>query len=579
MKLPSSIGGLIGLTSLTLSDCKNLECLPSTICSLKSLECLNLHGCSNFDNLPKNLGNVKGLKVLDLSGTAIKELPSLVEGLTSLTLLTLKDCKNLFCLPSTICSLKSLEYLDLYGCSNFDNLPKNLGNVKGLKEIDLSGTAIKKLPSSIEGLTSLTLLTLKYCTNLVCLPSTICSLKSLECIDLYGCSNFDNLPENLGNIKGLKELDLNGTAIKELPSSIEHLTGLTSLTLLYCDKLVCLPNTTCGFQLRGALNLSRCLGFKNLPRSLWIIEGLEKFDLSRTTIEELPSSIERLSNLTSLTLRYCMNLVRLPSTICNLKLLKSLDLFGCLKFDNLPENIGNMKSLKVLNLCWTAIKEVPSSIVLLKNLKQLHIRGWKLSDFYSLPTSLEHMGPLWISSFSLPTSPAPAPEGIELPLYIFYSLATIPVPVGLLLPSLLGLQSLSYLDLCDCDLLSIPNDIGSLSSLAHLNLSGNYFASLPKSMSQLSNLQTLLLEGCKRLQSLENVPSSIDFIIANNCTSLERLLELQFYLFRSDHSHLNFRCVNCFKLVNNIQSGNIMLQVPLALLSSKICFVSLFLSL
>ena len=102
MKLPSSIGGLIGLTSLTLSDCKNLECLPSTICSLKSLECLNLHGCSNFDNLPKNLGNVKGLKVLDLSGTAIKELPSLVEGLTSLTLLTLRYCKNLVHLPSTI---------------------------------------------------------------------------------------------------------------------------------------------------------------------------------------------------------------------------------------------------------------------------------------------------------------------------------------------------------------------------------------------------------------------------------------------------------------------------------------------
>ena len=32
--------------------------------------------------------------------------------------------------------------------------------------------------------------------------------------------------ENLGNVKGLKKLDLSGTAIKELPSSIEHLTSL-----------------------------------------------------------------------------------------------------------------------------------------------------------------------------------------------------------------------------------------------------------------------------------------------------------------------------------------------------------------
>ena len=146
-------------------------CLPSTICCLKLLEHLNLFGCSNCDNLPENLGNLKGLKQLDLSGTAIKELPSSIVGLTALSLLTLIDCKNLMCLPSAVCCLKLLERLDLFGCSNCDNLPENLGNLKGLKQLDLSGTAIKDLPSSIEGLTALTLLTLKDCKNLVCLPS------------------------------------------------------------------------------------------------------------------------------------------------------------------------------------------------------------------------------------------------------------------------------------------------------------------------------------------------------------------------------------------------------------------------
>ena len=133
-----------------------------------------------------------------MSGPAIKEIPSSIAGLTTLTLLTLKDCKNLVCLPSTICSLNSLEYLDLSGCSNFDILPENLGNLKGLKWLYLSGTAIKEIPSSIEGLTTLTLLTLRDCKNLVCLPSTICSLNSLQHLDLYRRSNFDMLPENLG---------------------------------------------------------------------------------------------------------------------------------------------------------------------------------------------------------------------------------------------------------------------------------------------------------------------------------------------------------------------------------------------
>ena len=77
-----------------------------------------------------------------------------------------------------------------------------------------------------------------------------------------------------------------------MPSSIEHLTSLISLTLLNCRKLVCLPNTTCGFKFYGALNLSTCLGFKNLPESLWMFKELGKLDLSKTAIEELPSSIE-----------------------------------------------------------------------------------------------------------------------------------------------------------------------------------------------------------------------------------------------------------------------------------------------
>ena len=99
--------------------------------------------------------------------------------------------------------MKLLECLDLFGCSNCDNLPENLGNLKGLKQLSLSGTTAKELPSSTEGLTALTLLTLNDCKNLVCLPSTFCSLKLLEYLDHSGCLNCDNLVENLRNVKCL----------------------------------------------------------------------------------------------------------------------------------------------------------------------------------------------------------------------------------------------------------------------------------------------------------------------------------------------------------------------------------------
>ena len=149
-----------------------------------------------------------------------KELPSSIERLTNLTMLTLKDCKNLVHLHNAIWSLKLGNSLDLFGCSKFDNLLENLGNVEGLEKLDLSGTAIKELPSSIEHLTNLTVLTLKDCKNLVRLLNAIWSLKLGNSLDLSGCSKFDNLLENLGNVKGLEKIDLSGTTIKKLPSSI-----------------------------------------------------------------------------------------------------------------------------------------------------------------------------------------------------------------------------------------------------------------------------------------------------------------------------------------------------------------------
>ena len=131
-ELPSSIERLAALTLKAFNDCKNLVCLSSTICSLNLLERLDLFGCSNCDNLPENVGNFKGLKKHYLTGTTIKELPSSIEGLTTLTFLTLKDCKNHMRLPSNIGCFKLLECLYLSGCLNCDNLPKNLGNLKGL---------------------------------------------------------------------------------------------------------------------------------------------------------------------------------------------------------------------------------------------------------------------------------------------------------------------------------------------------------------------------------------------------------------------------------------------------------------
>lgn len=102
-----------------------------------------------------------------------------------------------------------------------------------------------------------------------------------------------------------------------------------------------------------------------------------------------------------------------------------------------------IESLEELDISGTAIRQPPSSIFLMKNLKELSFRGCK--------------GPPSSTSCS----------------WRF--------PFNLMLSSLSGLCSLTKLDLSDCNIQegAIPRDICNLSSLEELYLSKNSFVSLP----------------------------------------------------------------------------------------------------
>ena len=119
-------------------------------------------------------------------------------------------------------------------------------------------------------------------------------------------------------------------------------------------------------------------------------------------------------------------------------------------------------------------------------------------------------------------------------------------PIGKLERSLIGLCSLTELDLSYCNVRTIPNVLGCLSSLESLNLKGNNFVCLPESIIQLSNLNDLYRGGCAHLRMLPKLPLNIKYIDATECTSLETLSLRPEYDFRAD-----FRLLNCDKLIKN----------------------------
>ena len=159
--------------------------------------------------------------------------------------------------------------------------------------------------------------------------------------------------------------------------------------------------------------------------------------------------------------------------------------------------MGHAESLEEHDISGTAIRQPPFSFSRFRKLKKLSLRGCK-----GQPRKIRMM---FLSSFREKRTNS----------------------LSLSLNSFSGLCSLIALDLSNCNLQeeSIPSDFCCLTSLSVLNMSGNNFTSPPASIHELSNLKYLYLDDCKRLQSLESLPSNLNFVSAQACTSLETLPE------------------------------------------------------
>ncbi|XP_030969625.1 TMV resistance protein N-like [Quercus lobata] len=277
-KIHSSLGDLKQLIRLDLNGCKCLENLPHKV-SLEALEIFNLGGCSRLKKFPKIVGNMSCLSKLCLSETAINELTFSAEYLTGLIELDLRNCKNLFSLSDAYCCLISLKILILSGCSILKELPENLGNIEGLEKLDVSGTALTRLPSSIVHLKNLRVLSLRECVGLLSKSSNMLlsfplmqprsspdlmgmlqGLCSLTNLDLSYC-NLQTIPNALGCLSSLEYLNLVGNNFVCLPESIIQLSNLESLCLDGCTQLRMCPKLPLNIKF---INASGCTSLETL---------------------------------------------------------------------------------------------------------------------------------------------------------------------------------------------------------------------------------------------------------------------------------------------------------------------------
>ncbi|KAL9437560.1 hypothetical protein AB3S75_023431 [Citrus x aurantiifolia] len=376
------------LKILMLGGCLSLMETRSSIQYLNKLEVLYLRKCESLTSLPmsipfKDLMNFPSVThyriyTLELVKVGIKELPSSIECLSNLKKLYIVDCSKLESISSSIFKLKSVQSIEISNCSilkRFLEIPSC--NIDG-------GIGIERLASCK--------LVLENCFSLQSLPSSLCTFKSLTSLEIIGCRNFKRLPDELGNLKALETLIVDGTAITEVPESLNQLALLFQLKLKNCSKLESISSSIFKLKSLQSIEIFNCSTF------YWFTE--------------IPScnidggiGIERLASC-KLVLEKFSRLWSLPSSLCVFKSLTSLEIIDCQNFmtsslkhlvlsgnnlKRIPESLGLLSSLKHLVLSGNNLKRIPESLGLLSSLKHLVLSG---NNLKRIPESLSQLSSL-----------------------------------------------------------------------------------------------------------------------------------------------------------------------------------------
>ncbi|AES75542.1 disease resistance protein (CC-NBS-LRR class) family protein [Medicago truncatula] len=172
------------LEELFIENFDELKVLPNELNSLSSLQELIIRSCPKLESVPE----------------------CVLQGLSSLRVLSFTYCKSLISLPQSTINLTCLETLQIAYCPNLV-LPANMNMLSSLREVrifgeDKNGT----LPNGLEGIPCLQNLQLYDCSSLASLPQWLGAMTSLQTLEIKWFPMLTSLPDSFQELINLKEL-------------------------------------------------------------------------------------------------------------------------------------------------------------------------------------------------------------------------------------------------------------------------------------------------------------------------------------------------------------------------------------
>ncbi|KAG6697885.1 hypothetical protein I3842_09G223700 [Carya illinoinensis] len=285
----------------------------------KNLSVMNFGGC-DFLTKFQDISSCLNLTEIDLH--SCKNLVEVHDSvgliLDTLVNLRLAGCFNLKSFPRRL-QLRSLELLDLSDCSSLPNFSEIESEMEHLHSVNLTGTAIEELPSSIGYLTGLSRLHLNGSVNLKRLPTSIHQLRFLCKIYLRNCPNIISF--------GMEEVHNGQPTPYVVSTSWKNKASLGA-------KLFPLPPPT---KSTTSLNLNLMnsgLSKSNFFGPFHFFPNLYFLNLSGSDIVSIPTSIKTFVRLWYLILNDCKQFQEIKEFPPNLKVVKTR---GCISLESLPK--------------------------------------------------------------------------------------------------------------------------------------------------------------------------------------------------------------------------------------------------